>query len=57
MFMIMSKANLQKNADDAADIMTELRRDEPFTLAIFGKICDVLEYDCGDIMTYVPRQE
>jgi DNA-binding Xre family transcriptional regulator len=34
--------------------MTKLRRDEPVTLAILGKICSVLECDYGDIMTYIP---
>lgn len=50
----MSKADLRKVADIAPNTMTKLRRDEPVTLAILGKICNVLECDYGDIMTYVP---
>lgn len=50
----MSKADLRKAADIAPNTMTKLRRDEPVTLAILGKICNVLECDYGDIMTYVP---
>ena len=50
----MSKAVLRKAADVAPNTMTKLRRDEPVTLAILGKICNVLECDYGDIMTYVP---
>jgi putative transcriptional regulator len=50
----MSKADLRKAADVAPNTMTKLRRDEPVTLAILGKICNVLECDYGDIMTYVP---
>lgn len=50
----MSKADLRKAADVAPNTMTKLRRDEPVTLAILGKICKVLECDYGDIMTYVP---
>ena len=50
----MSKADLRKTADIAPNTMTKLRRDEPVTLAILGKICNVLECDYGDIMTYVP---
>lgn len=50
----MSKADLRKAADIAPNTMTKLRRDEPVTLAILGKICMVLECDYGDIMTYVP---
>ena len=50
----MSKADLRKAADIAPNTMTKLRRDKPVTLAILGKICNVLECDYGDIMTYVP---
>ena len=50
----MSKADLRKAADIAPNTMTKLRRDEPVTLAILGKICNVLKCDYGDIMTYVP---
>ena len=50
----MSKADLRKAADIAPNTMTKLRRDEPVTLAILSKICNVLECDYGDIMTYVP---
>ena len=50
----ISKADLRKAADVAPNTMTKLRRDEPVTLAILGKICNVLECDYGDIMTYVP---
>ena len=50
----MSKADLRKAADIAPNTMTKLRRDEPVTLAVLGKICNVLECDYGDIMTYVP---
>ena len=53
----MSKADLRKAADVAPNTMTKLRRDEPVTLAILGKICGVLECDYGDIMTYVPDVE
>ena len=50
----MSKADLRKAADIAPNTMTKLRRDEPVTLAILGKICNVLECDYGDVITYVP---
>lgn len=53
----MSKADLRKAADVAPNTMTKLRRDEPVTLAILGKICGVLECDYGDIMTYVSDAE
>lgn len=53
----MSKADLRKAAEIAPNTMTKLRRDEPVTLVILGKICKVLECDYGDIMTYVPNTE
>ena len=53
----MSKADLRKAAEVAPNTMTKLRRDEPVTLAILGKICNVLECDYGDIMTYVSDAE
>lgn len=53
----MSKADLRKVADIAPNTMTKLRRDEPVTLAILGKICDVLTCDYGDIMTYIPDED
>ena len=53
----MSKADLRKVADIAPNTMTKLRRDEPVTLAILGKICGTLDCDYGDIITYIPDQE
>lgn len=50
----MSQADLRKVAEIAPNTMTKLRRDEPVTLAILGKICGVLQCDYGDIMSYVP---
>ena len=38
----MSKADLRKAANVAPNTMTKLRRDEPVTLTIHGKICVVL---------------
>ena len=52
----MSNADLRKAADVSPNTMTKLRRDEPVTLAILGKICNVLECDYGDIMTYIPDE-
>ena len=52
----MSKADLRKAAEIAPNTMTKLRRDEPVTLAILGKICNVLECDYGDIMSFVPDE-
>lgn len=53
----MSKADLRKAANVAPNTMTKLRRDEPVTLSILGKICDVIGCDYGDIMTYIPDKK
>ena len=37
--------------------MSKADRDEPVTLTILGKICDVLGCDYGDIMTYIPDKK
>lgn len=52
----MSKAYLRKAVDIAPNIMTKLRRDEQFNLAILGRICNVLNCDYGDLMQYVPEE-
>ena len=41
----MSKADLRKAANVAPNTMTKLRRDEPVTLTILGKNCDVQRCD------------
>ena len=41
----MSKADLRKAADISPNTMTKLRRDEPVSLAILSRVCDVLECD------------
>jgi len=53
----MSQADLRKVAEIAPNTMTKLRRDEPVTLAILGKICGVLQCDYGDIMSYIPDKD
>lgn len=52
----MSKADLRKAADIAPNTMTKLRRDEPVTLAVLGKICEAINADFGDIMEYIPEE-
>lgn len=53
----MSKADLRKAAEIAPNTMTKLRRDEPVTLAILGRICQAIEADFGDIMEYIPEEK
>ncbi len=49
----VSISDLRKAAIIAPNTMTKLRRDENVNLAILGRICEVLQCDYGDIMTYV----
>lgn len=53
----MSKADLRKAAEIAPNTMTKLRRDEPVTLAILGRICEAIGADFGDIMEYIPEEK
>ena len=51
----MSKADLRRAANIAPNTMTKLRRDEPVTLPILMRICETLDTDFGDIMSYTPE--
>ena len=51
----ISVSELRKAANIAPNTMTKLRRDENVNLAVLGRICDVLQCDYGDIMTYLPE--
>ena len=50
----MSQAELRRAADIAPNTMTKLRRDEPVSLSVLGRACDILECDIGDIMEFIP---
>ena len=49
----MSKADLRKAAGIAPNTMTRMRKDQEVTIAVLGRICDVLNCDYGDIMEYI----
>lgn len=51
----MSKADLRKIAGIAPNTMTKLRRDREVTLAVLGRICDVLNVNIGDVMEFLPE--
>ncbi len=53
----MSKADLRKAANIAPNTMTKLRRDEAVNLAVLGRICEVLDCDFGDLMSYISDME
>lgn len=49
----MSKANLRKTANIAPNTMTKLRRNEAVSLEFLCRICNVLDCDFCDIISYV----
>lgn len=52
----MSQAELRRAANIAPNTMTKLRRDEPVSLSVLGRACDILECDIGDIMEFIPDE-
>lgn len=49
----MSKADLRKIANIAPNTMTKLRRNESVSLDILCRICDTLDCDFCDIISYI----
>lgn len=48
----MSKADLRRAAGISPNTMTKLNRDEEVSLSILCKICDALDSDIGDVMSF-----
>lgn len=46
----MSKADLRKAVGMAPNTLTKMRKDEPVSLEILIRICQVLDCNIGDIM-------
>ncbi len=53
----MSKSDLRKAAGIAPNTMTKLRRDQEVSLAVLGRICEVLDVNIGQIMEFVPHEK
>ncbi|EGO2587016.1 helix-turn-helix transcriptional regulator [Enterococcus faecalis] len=49
----MSAADLRKAINVAPNTMTKMRQDQIVSLAVLMKICDELDCDFGDIVSYV----
>lgn len=49
----MSKADLRKIANIAPNTMTKLRRNETVSLDVLCRICNVLDCDFCDIISFV----
>lgn len=50
----MSKCELRKITGISPNTMTKLSRDEPVTFFVLDRICDILNVDYGDVISYVP---
>lgn len=49
----MSAADLRKAINVAPNTMTKMRQDQIVSLAVLMKICDELDCDFGDIVSYI----
>ena len=49
----MSRAELRRAASISPNTMTKLTRDEEVSMAVMGRICDVLETNIGAVMDFV----
>lgn len=53
----MSVSDLRKIAVIAPNTMTRMRKEQEVTMAVLGRICDVLDCDYGDIIEYIKNKE
>ncbi|MBO4308921.1 MAG: helix-turn-helix transcriptional regulator [Clostridia bacterium] len=53
----MSRAELRRAASISPNTMTKLTRDEEVSMAVMGRICDVLETNIGEVMDFIPEKE
>lgn len=53
----MSRAELRRAASISPNTMTKLTRDEEVSMAVMGRICDVLDTNIGDVMDFIPDEE
>lgn len=52
----MSRAELRRAASISPNTMTKLTRDEEVSMAVMGRICDVLDTNIGDVMDFIPDE-
>ena len=53
----MNKTQLRTTAKISSNAMAKLGRDESVPIETLEKICEVLHYDIGDIMDFLPESE
>ena len=49
------KADLRKATGISQNTLTKMNKDEDVALSVLDKICDELNCDFGDILTYTPN--
>lgn len=49
----MSASDLRKAAEIAPNTLTRMRKEQDVSLAVLGKICNVLNCDFGDVVEYI----
>lgn len=53
----MSKADLRKAIGVSPNTITKMNKDEDVALSVLDKICNELDCDYGDIISYVSNEE
>lgn len=52
----MSAAELRKSAVISPNTMTKIHKDEPVSMDVLCRICDILNTDFADILEYTPEK-
>ncbi|MDD3137432.1 MAG: helix-turn-helix transcriptional regulator [Lachnospiraceae bacterium] len=52
----INKGKLCEAAEISAGTMAKMSKDEPVTLKVIERICDVLQCDIGDVVEKIPEQ-
>lgn len=52
----INKGKLCEVAEISAGTMAKMSKDEPVTLKVIERICDVLQCDIGDVVEKIPEQ-
>jgi DNA-binding Xre family transcriptional regulator len=53
----MSKFDLRKLIEVSPNTMTKMRRDEMVSMEVIARICDKLDCDFGDVVTYIKDEK
>ena len=53
----MSKFDLRKIIEVSPNTMTKMRKDEMVSMEVLARICEKLDCDFGDIITYISEND